>query len=59
MVILPPGGMGLAGVNSTVRGTFGFPDTRSVEGILKATSEIGGKMPPEAMAEDTRLSDDV
>ena len=59
IVILPPGGMGLAGVNCTVRGTFGLPDTRSVDGILKTTSDIGGKMPPEAMAGDTKVSAEV
>lgn len=59
IVIFPPGGMGLAGVNSKVRGTFDFPETRSVDVILKPTSDIGGKIPPEAIAEDTRVSADV
>ena len=58
-MIFPPGGMGLAGVNSKVRGTFDFPETRSVDVILKPTSDIGGKIPPEAIAGDTRVSADV
>ena len=46
-VIVPPEGMGFAGVKARVTLTPDLPETRSSDRILKKTSVIGGKIAPE------------